>query len=113
MSTKDLSPDPANIPLYAQERFGASGQYRDLCSNCNHAEECSSRSSSRRPIFFCEEFDVFVPVPASRLAQAAPTQPPERQNTSGRTGLCVNCDNAETCTLPKPEGGIWHCEEYR
>lgn len=28
-------------------------------------------------------------------------------------GLCVNCDVRETCTLPRPEGGVWYCEEYQ
>jgi len=28
-------------------------------------------------------------------------------------GLCKSCANRETCTFPKPEGGVWHCEEYR
>jgi len=27
-------------------------------------------------------------------------------------GLCVNCIHRDTCTLPKPEGGKLHCEEY-
>jgi DNA-binding NtrC family response regulator len=27
-------------------------------------------------------------------------------------GLCSNCDNRETCAYPKPEGGVWRCEEY-
>jgi hypothetical protein len=27
-------------------------------------------------------------------------------------GLCVNCANRHTCLFPKPEGGVWHCEEY-
>ncbi|HTS66225.1 MAG TPA: hypothetical protein VMS37_25420 [Verrucomicrobiae bacterium] len=27
-------------------------------------------------------------------------------------GLCSNCDNRETCVYPKPEGGVWRCEEY-
>lgn len=27
-------------------------------------------------------------------------------------GLCVNCAYRETCLYPKPEGGVWHCEEY-
>lgn len=27
-------------------------------------------------------------------------------------GLCVNCANRQTCLFPKPEGGVWHCEEY-
>jgi hypothetical protein len=28
-------------------------------------------------------------------------------------GLCINCDVRETCTFPKPEGGVWFCEEYQ
>jgi hypothetical protein len=28
-------------------------------------------------------------------------------------GICSNCDNCRTCVFPKPEGGIWHCEEYQ
>ena len=27
-------------------------------------------------------------------------------------GLCVNCTKDETCTLPRPEGGVWRCEEF-
>ena len=75
-------------------------------------EECGSRGSQRRPIFFCEEFNVFVSVPASDLARAAPMKPTNRQRTNEHTGLCMDCANAETCTWPKPEGGVWHCEEY-
>jgi hypothetical protein len=29
------------------------------------------------------------------------------------TGLCSTCENSETCTFQKPEGGVWHCEEYK
>ena len=28
-------------------------------------------------------------------------------------GLCINCDNRNTCKLIQPNGGVWHCEEYR
>lgn len=113
MSTERVFPDPASIPLYAVVRSDASGPYRDLCSNCNHAETCGARTRPKRPIFFCEQFDVFTPVPTSEPDRVLPTQTPERRNTSGRTGLCMNCDNVGTCICPKPEGGVWHCEEYR
>ncbi len=37
-----------------------------------------------------------------------------RQRKDGEEfkGLCVNCANRHTCLCPKPEGGVWHCEEY-
>lgn len=41
-------------------------------------------------------------------AQPGQQTPPERM-----TGLCMNCDNRFTCAFPVPEGGVWHCEEYR
>jgi len=28
-------------------------------------------------------------------------------------GLCINCENRNTCKFIKPNGGVWHCEEYR
>jgi hypothetical protein len=28
-------------------------------------------------------------------------------------GLCINCENRHTCEFIKPNGGVWHCEEYR
>jgi hypothetical protein len=34
------------------------------------------------------------------------------KDAGGYKGLCVNCANRETCLYPKPEGGVWHCEEY-
>jgi len=27
-------------------------------------------------------------------------------------GLCRNCARLSTCTYPRPEGGVWHCNEY-
>ena len=31
----------------------------------------------------------------------------------GVIGLCSTCEVADTCTCPKPEGGVWRCEFYR
>lgn len=27
-------------------------------------------------------------------------------------GLCRNCARLVDCTYPRPEGGVWHCDEY-
>jgi len=27
-------------------------------------------------------------------------------------GLCANCSIRKTCTIPKPDEGIWHCDKY-
>jgi (2Fe-2S) ferredoxin len=28
-------------------------------------------------------------------------------------GICINCENRHTCKFIRPDGGVWHCEEYR
>ena len=27
-------------------------------------------------------------------------------------GLCPSCENRDRCIYPRPEGGVWRCEEY-
>jgi hypothetical protein len=84
-----------------------------LCSTCNHAHNCSYIRNSSQPVLFCEEFDNFVP-PVIEAAVEAPAPTLEDMNSWDEyKGLCVNCDLRETCTIRKPETGIWHCEEYR
>jgi hypothetical protein len=34
------------------------------------------------------------------------------KNSEQFKGLCKNCKKHKTCTLPRPEGGVWRCEEY-
>jgi len=37
----------------------------------------------------------------------------EEADATKHTGLCSICENRPACAFPKPEGGVWHCEEYR
>jgi|GEM_PF-1098973 len=36
----------------------------------------------------------------------------EEQDSGKYKGLCKNCKKQKTCKLPKPEGGVWRCEDY-
>ena len=113
MSREPPAPDPADVARCIGGGSSAARPYRDLCSTCNHAGTCGHRSTPGRPIFFCELFEAFVPVSAAAPTTAAPkgrVSPPEAAELKG---LCTNCENRKTCVIPKPEGGIWHCEEYR
>jgi len=87
--------------------------YRDLCSTCIHVKTCGTRSTPQHPILFCEEFDAFTALSASASAKTVSQDPPATQGGAKHKGLCVNCENRETCTMRKGEGGVWHCEEYR
>lgn len=82
-----------------------------LCASCVHAEGCTFPRSPGRPVMQCEEFEGAcgdAPACGDDLAKG-PEAPPD---TGGAKGLCRTCARRDTCTFPKPEGGVWHCEEY-
>jgi 2-keto-4-pentenoate hydratase/2-oxohepta-3-ene-1,7-dioic acid hydratase in catechol pathway len=106
-------PDATDVARCVGRSASAGRTYRDLCSTCNHTEACGRRSTPERPVFFCELFEAFVPVAAAAPAAAAPPRPADQQGAAEYRGLCMNCENRQTCTAPRPEGGVWHCEEYR
>jgi hypothetical protein len=93
-------------------------EYNDLCSTCNYRSDCVRRKHHNQPVLYCEEFDDYQRShrkPASGFGEYEPKEMTDLSTlSSARTmGLCAFCESRETCTLPKTEGGIWHCEEYR
>ena len=84
-----------------------------LCSTCNHAAECIYLASAAVPIWRCEDFDDHVAPAALDSSVAMEVQNDTRPARPVPAGICSNCDNLGTCMYPKPEGGIWRCEEYR
>ena len=85
-----------------------------LCTSCINDPYCIYPRDSTRPTMECEEFEGYVLPPAAPLSLSVPSS--ERrmvtEEDSGEfKGLCATCENRKTCIYPKPEGGIWHCEE--
>lgn len=90
---------------------------RGLCMTCNNEPTCFHRAR-RGPALFCEGFDNYV-APAARRMVSMPAHSVDTsavraaaQDETTYTGLCVNCEQRQTCRHPKPAGGIWHCEDY-
>jgi hypothetical protein len=92
---------------------------RGLCSACRNDQFCIYPRNGL-PILECGEFELCVGPAAAEAGKAASPS----GNGSGRSllfendpanqlGLCANCEDRETCIYPKPEGGVWRCEEYR
>lgn len=81
-----------------------------LCSTCIHTEDCIYAHNSESIILQCEEFDGYEEVKKSRENFTGTVR---NKNEEEMTGLCANCANRDSCTFSKPEGGVWHCEEYR
>lgn len=88
----------------------------DLCATCVHAENCHLRQMPTTPVHECSEYDDGAPVEledASTLVSVSEAPRPDVPQSNVIPGLCMNCDHRETCTLPRPVGGVWHCEEYQ
>ena len=79
-----------------------------ICSGCNDAPTCTH--IARNPglvIHSCDNYDDSTPT----NVRPAPTRVDPDYGQA--KGLCMNCADRGTCGFPKPEGGVWHCPEYR
>ena len=92
-------------------------RYLGLCSSCKNASSCTFRREADKPVLYCEEFEIeeasFIKTPAKKQLPAAGSAGATEKDSSKFIGLCSDCENRRTCIFPKPEGGVWHCEEYQ
>ena len=95
-------------------------EFAGLCSCCKTSQTCTFLKDQERPDLQCEEFDGLLRSPLKMVPRTkiVPGRPHKASvvmnNTAGSFhGLCGLCEIHETCTFPKPEGGVWHCEEYQ
>ena len=88
-----------------------------LCLSCRKATDCTFPREPGRPIWQCEEFTGFESHPERKSCEGyVPSRSgliPEEREGGGWFGLCTNCENRKDCNFPKPDGGVWHCDEYR
>ena len=85
---------------------------KGLCLSCRSNSNCAYRNNHQEPVLQCEEFDGYASVPMS--AKIKKTAVAVDEPGSGKyKGLCANCEIRKTCKYPKPEDGVWHCEEYK
>lgn len=93
-------------------------QFSGLCSSCINASNCTYPRSASRPVAQCAEFQGFPNRKKDNsIKNISKSNNPgihcKKENPNINLGLCRNCEIRNTCKFPKPEGGIWHCEEYR
>ncbi|MBN2351352.1 MAG: hypothetical protein JXD23_02200 [Spirochaetales bacterium] len=88
-----------------------------LCSTCKNAPDCTLCVERTIPVWDCAEYDGTSPVPVITTppdkGEIAFVDAGSREDGTRYKGLCVDCQNRTTCTHNKPEGGIWHCENYQ
>lgn len=90
-----------------------------LCLTCNKFPTCVYPKNSLRPVLFCDEFEGYEDFPPQPVRIISPSRPVVSSDTEDQEdsslpllGLCRICERRHECTYPKPEGGVWHCEEY-
>jgi hypothetical protein len=92
-------------------------EQRDLCCICTYRAKCMDHGTAGSPKLFCEEFDSNGHAPLilvqSDNGSARLHRFDEANHGDDVGGLCSNCENRSNCTIARPEGHIWHCEEYR
>jgi len=93
-------------------------EHRGLCMSCRNALTCTFLKNHNEAVLQCDEFDGFEsflrrPENFSHKSVMGLKSNPGKKGSDGCKGLCSICENSRTCTYPKPEGGVWHCEEYR
>lgn len=95
-------------------------RYLGLCSYCKSAPNCTFVRDPNRPVCQCEEFDemtyAYVGIPKQKdisLKYLSKNPLTSEDPFHHYKGLCINCEERATCIYPKPEGGVWHCDEFR
>lgn len=96
-----------------QKRLALEG----LCASCRKASHCTFPREPGRPVLQCEEFEGWPSEPRADPPRDVPTKAERaaRDEQKGRDrvlGLCANCKHRDTCTFPRPAGGVWRCDEY-
>ena len=89
-----------------------------LCEMCVLAKECCYTRDPSRPILFCEEFEGERKKEEEQSRQSKPRKQTGENRCAGPNydpslkGLCGTCARRDSCTYPKQEWGVWHCDEY-
>lgn len=105
--------EDADQRLSARGRIANRDWYPGLCTSCSNASDCTFPRSMTGPVIECDEFEGIVAVaPATRPADPEPTNRFAVANREWYPGLCLTCEKREGCTFPKPEGGVFSCDEF-
>jgi len=103
-----------------KNNISSENEYKGLCTNCHNAPTCEFSGNSEKPVLQCEEYDcIKSDSSVDKHKDMNLINGICYENYSGHTeiqkyrSLCINCEDREICMYPKPEGEVWHCEEYK
>lgn len=103
-----LNPAPVNKPVEAPHT-----SHPGLCVTCKHTDHCDFPRAAGHAVLTCDEFEGESVIRRRALVpQPAMTERAALANREWYPGLCTTCTKLPTCTFPKPEGGVWNCDEF-
>lgn len=79
-----------------------------ICSTCLYEPDCSL--TQKIDVLQCEEF--FTTGKLEDLNIQSNTNLQQVKYSGTYTGICINCELRETCTMYDKDHVIWHCREY-
>jgi hypothetical protein len=89
---------------------------KGLCVSCCKASHCTFLKDFEKPILQCDEFEGYPCKPNQNFGVKSMVREELTEQQAAHQaemiGLCVNCRHRETCTFPRPAGGVWRCDEY-
>lgn len=110
---------PCEVPAIEVNMLKATTT-RGICAACQHDPDCTYDRNFDHPPLQCEQFEmgfrkpeIVSPRAISELERMVGIHSPQESASIRVLGLCANCEHQETCTYPKPQGGVWRCEEYQ
>ncbi len=119
MDTTKLKQDAdekGSVKLTAPEK---EKDHKGLCATCKNNEHCTFPRDKSRPVSQCEEFEGLERGPVetlekfvSSISRSSGKEKPVNDYYGKYKGLCKTCEIKDSCVFQKPEGGVWHCEEY-
>lgn len=93
---------------------------KGLCTTCDNGDTCVFPRTNI-VVLQCDELD-YPPSASScgsadrklRLSVAIPRESAleTASECEGRLGLCTTCEIRTKCVFPKPESGVWNCDEF-
>lgn len=82
-----------------------------LCATCEHAPYCTHPRASGAPVLECDDASV-LSITIAPVTGIDVVSGPARPFRASARGLCATCVRLGDCTYPRPEGGVWHCDEF-
>jgi hypothetical protein len=93
-------------------------EIRGICIACKTGTTCAEPLT--HVIWDCEQFEPYEAAAIKKFEQTvSQLKHPKagvvlKEIKSGKyKGQCYYCEIKHDCTLTKPKGGAWECEEYR